>query len=105
MKIDDSDRPITVANAQKSSCNVGVVILLIPKLMTITNARGENMMTYFRMPGPIKMSCASPLLANSSATMPVSRSEEHTSELQTLMRSSYDVFCLKNKKKRNTTRQ
>src|SRR3546814_10859713 len=25
----------------------------------------------------------------------VGRSEEHTSELQSLMRSSYDVFCLK----------
>src|SRR3546814_7106544 len=29
------------------------------------------------------------------------RSEEHTSELQSLMRNSYAVFCLK-KKKRNT---
>src|SRR3546814_15648426 len=29
------------------------------------------------------------------------RSEEHTSELQSLMRSSYAVFCLK---KKNTTR-
>src|SRR3546814_8376477 len=28
-----------------------------------------------------------------------SRSEEHTSELQSLMRSSYAVFCLKKKKK------
>src|SRR3546814_7940838 len=27
-----------------------------------------------------------------------SRSEEHTSELQSLMRNSYDVFCLKKKK-------
>src|SRR3546814_9973424 len=27
------------------------------------------------------------------------RSEEHTSELQSLMRISYDVFCLKKKKK------
>src|SRR3546814_652512 len=27
--------------------------------------------------------------------MPVSRSEEHTSELQSLMRISYAVFCLK----------
>src|SRR3546814_10054638 len=26
------------------------------------------------------------------------RSEEHTSELQSLMRNSYAVFCLKNKK-------
>src|SRR3546814_3400112 len=28
-----------------------------------------------------------------------SRSEEHTSELQSLMRTSYAVFCLKKKKK------
>src|SRR3546814_5310808 len=31
------------------------------------------------------------------------RSEEHTSELQSLMRISYAVFCLKQKKKTNTT--
>src|SRR3546814_7801522 len=31
----------------------------------------------------------------------LSRSEEHTSELQSLMRNSYAVFCLK-KKKKNT---
>src|SRR3546814_9892810 len=37
---------------------------------------------------------------------PVIRSEEHTSELQSLMRISYAVFCLKNKtnKKRTRTR-
>src|SRR3546814_7654859 len=29
------------------------------------------------------------------------RSEEHTSELQSLMRLSYAVFCLKKKKKKN----
>src|SRR3546814_1161482 len=29
------------------------------------------------------------------------RSEEHTSELQSLMRISYAVFCLKKKQKRN----
>src|SRR3546814_9695372 len=29
------------------------------------------------------------------------RSEEHTSELQSLMRNSYAVFCLKQKKKTN----
>src|SRR3546814_10580285 len=33
--------------------------------------------------------------ANSSRSF---RSEEHTSELQSLMRISYAVFCLKNKK-------
>src|SRR3546814_3386520 len=33
------------------------------------------------------------------------RSEEHTSELQSLMRISYAVFCLKKKKRRYATRQ
>src|SRR3546814_3743792 len=33
------------------------------------------------------------------------RSEEHTSELQSLMRISYAVFCLKKKKKKNITRE
>src|SRR3546814_4911134 len=31
-------------------------------------------------------------------TVSAGRSEEHTSELQSLMRISYAVFCLKNKK-------
>src|SRR3546814_6335952 len=34
-----------------------------------------------------------------------SRSEEHTSELQSLMRISYAVFCLKKNKKYQTTRE
>src|SRR3546814_4312029 len=33
------------------------------------------------------------------------RSEEHTSELQSLMRTSYAVFCLKKKKYKNTKQQ
>src|SRR3546814_3376937 len=32
----------------------------------------------------------------------LTRSEEHTSELQSLMRISYAVFCLKKKKKKKT---
>src|SRR3546814_5484813 len=32
------------------------------------------------------------------------RSEEHTSELQSLMRTSYAVFCLKKKNNKQTTR-
>src|SRR3546814_4821082 len=35
----------------------------------------------------------------------VSRSEEHTSELQSLMRSSYAVFCLKKKKNKKINTQ
>src|SRR3546814_3717634 len=48
---------------------------------------------------------SSAMIASSSAptcfqrTMPSARSEEHTSELQSLMRISYAVFCLKKKNK------
>src|SRR3546814_4616803 len=39
------------------------------------------------------------------AATPPHRSEEHTSELQSLMRISYAVFCLKKKKQANTRDQ
>src|SRR3546814_1897243 len=41
--------------------------------------------------------------ANMICPEPASRSEEHTSELQSLMRISYAVFCLKKKTQRQTT--
>src|SRR3546814_1273643 len=40
--------------------------------------------------------------AHSPTSEPHSRSEEHTSELQSLMRISYAVFCLKKKNTRQT---
>src|SRR3546814_1940369 len=44
---------------------------------------------------------ALPLVERSARTW---RSEEHTSELQSLMRISYAVFCLKKKTKNNRTK-
>src|SRR3546814_5417289 len=41
------------------------------------------------------------LLRETDESYPDGRSEEHTSELQSLMRSSYAVFCLKKKKQSN----
>src|SRR3546814_3460910 len=41
----------------------------------------------------------------SCVTSRVGRSEEHTSELQSLMRISYAVFCLKKKTKTNTVQK
>src|SRR3546814_2280921 len=43
--------------------------------------------------------------ASSSASSRSIRSEEHTSELQSLMRISYAVFCLKKKKKTKQLRK
>src|SRR3546814_5872762 len=40
-----------------------------------------------------------------SPPRPGTRSEEHTSELQSLMRTSYAVFCLKKKTTHNTQKK
>src|SRR3546814_10366549 len=40
-------------------------------------------------------------LRSETASLAVVRSEEHTSELQSLMRISYAVFCMKQKRKLN----
>src|SRR3546814_10045256 len=43
-------------------------------------------------------------LGNANRLARLYRSEEHTSELQSLMRSSYAVFCLKKKRSERLTR-
>src|SRR3546814_7952384 len=52
---------------------------------------------------------ATPAMAQSAQPaqggMTLTRSEEHTSELQSLMRISYAVFCLKKKKKKTKTQK
>src|SRR3546814_6934495 len=47
--------------------------------------------------GATSTSRSSPMVLSARAAEPM-RSEEHTSELQSLMRISYAVFCLKKKK-------
>src|SRR3546814_3619799 len=56
-----------------------------------------------RMSKPPAVGTAPLIRSSGMASRPV-RSEEHTSELQSLMRISYAVFCLK-KKRRETTKQ
>src|SRR3546814_4597493 len=64
-----------------------------------------NAVVYFRVVEPDKsvLQVENFLQATSqlAQTRLVARSEEHTSELQSLMRISYAVFCLKKKKKRH----
>src|SRR3546814_1801036 len=49
--------------------------------------------------GEIKVQLGAALIITQPAAKQLVRSEEHTSELQSLMRISYAVFCLKKKKK------
>src|SRR3546814_4176388 len=54
--------------------------------------------------GPVAKIVAVIIIITTGLTLAFGRSEEHTSELQSLMRISYAVFCLK-KKKHNITMQ
>src|SRR3546814_2161371 len=62
-----------------------------------TDAKKASMPTCMILRGELTSMAASAV----SGTMP-GRSEEHTSELQSLMRISYAVFCLKKKTHQNT---
>src|SRR3546814_9123635 len=59
--------------------------------------RGAVTATYDLVYGPAEQE---PFLLGQGNRLRLVRSEEHTSELQSLMRISYAVFCLKKKKKK-----
>src|SRR3546814_9576546 len=61
----------------------------------------DGNLTYFAI-GTSTYAGARQYLSLQACTRSV-RSEEHTSELQSLMRTSYAVFCLKKKKETQTT--
>src|SRR3546814_3453886 len=52
--------------------------------------------------GYVKASAPGGRLRGGRVAFPFVRSEEHTSELQSLMRISYAVFCLKKKKNKTS---
>src|SRR3546814_3119942 len=77
----------------------------IAALMAIGKPKGERAAPFragaHAKDGADRLFCFARKLRVGVPTRPVARSEEHTSELQSLMRISYAVFCLK--KKRKTT--
>src|SRR3546814_2513560 len=70
----------------------------------VTSLNGENLEGTFRafIHAPFKQDEMVGDRNNTSLVLQV-RSEEHTSELQSLMRISYAVFCLKKKKNEQST--
>src|SRR3546814_3667508 len=72
----------------------------MPNRVSVETARASAIATTttvrFMVKPPATRGMAADTLPNAS---PGDRSEEHTSELQSLMRISYAVFCLKKKKK------
>src|SRR3546814_4161704 len=77
------------------------------------NAYSGRSLTLYRDPkvkwggmeiGGIRVSHMSHIERDMVMALTATRSEEHTSELQSLMRISYAVFCLKKKKHRTSFR-
>src|SRR3546814_7335390 len=69
---------------------------LVPRLQAVTGANPDTRI-FVRGDQSIHYGAVMQVMGHISA-----RSEEHTSELQSLMRISYAVFCLKKKKKQRT---
>src|SRR3546814_4089461 len=63
-----------------------------------TNADLPRQPVIFSKPPTTVVGPGTPVLHDKAITQQLDRSEEHTSELQSLMRISYAVFCLKKKK-------
>src|SRR3546814_2146197 len=83
------------AAVQKPSAEAALIsreqLALVEQAIAATGERPARIFRRFRVDGILQRDIA--------AEMGISlRSEEHTSELQSLMRISYAVFCLKKKK-------
>src|SRR3546814_8277988 len=66
--------------------------------MRYVTSRGEVATTYPANPNGSPAGLSSICNSDGRVTILMPRSEEHTSELQSLMRNSYAVFCLNKKK-------
>src|SRR3546814_8042957 len=86
---------LTLASAM-ACCNVSMPMPLAASLFGSTLIRTA----YFCE--PYTFTCATPSTIDRRCA---SSSEEHTSELQSLMRISYDVLCLKKHSKYNPTQK
>src|SRR3546814_4880311 len=81
----DAQRPDPLTSWAGSADTRRQVKLMFPTLEAAKAYAEREGITYHVVPAPQR-------------TLKIQRSEEHTSELQSLMRISYAVFCLKNKK-------
>src|SRR3546814_3886156 len=69
-----------------------------------TNVEGRALGRVGRIPATAGADLRLAVDVDLQRTMVEARSEEHTSELQSLMRISYAVFCLKKKRKKYITK-
>src|SRR3546814_4352939 len=97
--------PCTRASAQLGTCTAGWASprnCLTASMIFVIPPRLAGWLLHRPPPSVLKGSFPIPEIKFPSSTKRPPRSEEHTSELQSLMRISYAVFCLKKKKQHHT---
>src|SRR3546814_3083632 len=72
---------------------------------TLFRSGGLVAQVYFGADAQVAMQLQPGIAHPAAQILEFGRSEEHTSELQSLMRISYAVFCLKKKKKKSKKSQ
>src|SRR3546814_1813404 len=93
---------LAAAQAQKEVTHNEALTLLDALVQPVVEAGPQNSPPLAPAVGQCWLVGAAPTAEWSEAAGTVAlRSEEHTSELQSLMRISYAVFCLKKKKQTN----
>src|SRR3546814_1755710 len=75
----------------------------LPDIKTRMAPYAEQLGSWYMRPRPIDMRYVDWNPPDRNEPLPPHRSEEHTSELQSLMRISYAVFCLKKKTLKTTS--
>src|SRR3546814_4662412 len=91
VKKGDVHQAVIVRTAKEIRRNDGSTIRFDSNAAVLINKQGEPIGT--RIFGPVTRELRAK-----------NRSEEHTSELQSLMRNTYAIFCLKKKKKKTSRR-
>src|SRR3546814_7952240 len=90
---EDARRPLAAVRQPEAALRLDVVA---PRQEAALHGRGIRPVERVEPRPPARLGAG-------RAAGPRGRSEEHTSELQSLMRNSYPVFCLKKKTNRQIT--
>src|SRR3546814_2338106 len=104
-----SDLTVTQTSITWAAISIRMIRPLKPSAYWLQRPAANNKTYWGRQSATLWRSMMRELNSGHDKTHPRShagtRSEEHTSELQSLMRISYAVFCLKKKKKKTQTHQ
>src|SRR3546814_4598876 len=100
----ESCPPLTMSAEARRTLKVRVFSTLLPPLLLIIAVLGSILTGLATPTESASIGALGAVILAVAKRQFGFRSEEHTSELQSLMRISYAVFCLKNKKRQKSNK-